>query len=64
MVLTTVPAEELSARDGLELYRFRWQIELAFKRIKSLLNLGEVPTKDPPLTRSYLYAKFLAAFIS
>lgn len=63
MVLTSVPAEELSARDGLELYRFRWQIELAFKRLKSLLHLGEVPTKDPPLTRSFLYAKFLAAII-
>ncbi|MCZ7555965.1 MAG: IS4 family transposase [Bacteroidia bacterium] len=63
MVLTSVPADELSALDGLELYRFRWQIELAFKRLKSLLNLGEVPTKDPPLTHSYLYAKFLAALI-
>jgi hypothetical protein len=63
MVLTSVPADELSAHDGLELYRFRWQIGLVFKRLKSLLHLGEVPTKDPQLTRSFLYAKFLAAII-
>lgn len=63
MVLTSVSAEQLSTQDGLELYRFRWQIELAFKRLKSLLHLGDIPTKDPPLTRSFLYAKLLAAII-
>lgn len=39
LLLTSVPEEILSAREILELYRFRWQIELAFKRLKSLLNL-------------------------
>lgn len=63
MVLTSVPAEQLNAREGLELYRFRWQIELAFKRLKSLLELGRVPAKDPPMVQTFLYAKFLAAML-
>ena len=30
----------------MELYRFRWQIELAFKRMKSLLLLDEMAAQD------------------
>jgi hypothetical protein len=63
MVLTTLPASSISAEDVLELYRFRWQIELAFKRMKSLMDLGHVPAKDPPLARCYIQAKLLAALL-
>jgi IS4 transposase len=31
----------------LEIYRLRWQIELVFKRMKSILGLGHLPKKDP-----------------
>jgi hypothetical protein len=62
-VLTSVPQSAMTAREGLDLYRFRWQIELAFKRMKSLLDLDHVPAKDPPLARSFLYAKLLAALL-
>ena len=40
---TTVPPEELSAEQVLALYRVRWQIELAFKRMKSIMGLGHLP---------------------
>jgi hypothetical protein len=60
-VLTSVPAERLDAQTILEIYRLRWQIELAFKRLKSLLELDELPAKDPDLARTFLYAKLLAA---
>ena len=62
-VLTTLRAEALPASEVLELYRFRWQIELAFKRLKSLLHLGDLQARDPLLARSFLYAKLLAALI-
>jgi len=62
-VLTSVPREELSAEKALELYRLRWQIEMAFKRMKGLLHLGEVPVKDPQLAHGYLCAKLLAALM-
>ncbi|TBD09272.1 transposase, partial [Rhizobium ruizarguesonis] len=35
--------------DILTLYRFRWQIELAFKRFKSLAGLDSLPAKKPEL---------------
>lgn len=62
-VLTSLPAEKLSAEHALDLYRFRWQIELAFKRMKSLLCLDKLPARDPPLARSFLYGKLLAALL-
>jgi len=48
---------------ALELYRFRWQIELAFKRLKSLLSLDQLPAFDEQLVRTIIYAKLLAALI-
>jgi hypothetical protein len=49
-VWTSLP-ETFSAEAVLELYRMRWQIELAFKRMKSILGLGHLPKKDPASTR-------------
>ena len=63
MVLASLPREEISCAEILELYRFRWQIELAFKRLKSLLHLDHLPARDPPLARTILYAKLLAALL-
>lgn len=62
-LLTSVPRRELSAQQVLELYRLRWQIEMAFKRLKGLLRLGNLPMKDPRLAQSYLCAKLLAALM-
>lgn len=62
-VLTNVPAEQLPATEVLELYRFRWQIEMNFKDLKSVLDLNNIPAKDPALARSWLYAKLLGAFL-
>jgi hypothetical protein len=62
-VLTSVPQQALSAEKALELYRLRWQIEMAFKRMKGLLHLGDLPVKDPQLAHGYLCAKLLAALM-
>jgi IS4 transposase len=53
----------LGAEQVFDLFRFRWQIELAFKRMKSLLELDDLPAKDPLLARSFIYAKLLAALL-
>lgn len=63
-VLTSMPAEHLSAAQALEVYRFRWQIEMAFKRFKEILPLRRVPAKDPDLAKTYLYANLLAALLT
>jgi hypothetical protein len=62
-ILTSLPDSLLTANQLMELYRFRWQIELAFKRLKSVLNLDEMPARDPDLCRSFLYSKLLAALL-
>jgi hypothetical protein len=62
-VFTTVPAEQLAAPGVLEVYRFRWQIELAFKRLKGLLALDAMAAKDPALCRTFLSIKLLGALL-
>ena len=61
-VLTNVPLI-LSAQSDLELYRYRWQIELKFKYLKSILRLGDVPTRSPALLKVYVLAKLLVATV-
>jgi len=64
MVLTTVPSAQLSDIMVLEWYRIRWQIELAFKRLKSLAALGHLPKHDPASTRAWFYGKLLVALLT
>lgn len=63
MILTSLPAEDWSTAAVLELYRSRWQIELAFKRLKSLLHAGHVPKSSDPTARAWLQAKVLTALL-
>lgn len=63
MVLTSLPPEHQPA-DILALYRFRWQIELLFKRFKSLLDLGELPAKKAATAKSWIYAKLILALLA
>ena len=62
-LITDLPATVLPADEALELYRLRWQIEVAFKRLKGLLHLDHLRAKDPELAATYLYAKILGALI-
>ena len=63
-VLTTLSREQLGDEAVLKLYRLRWQVELLFKRLKSLLHLDALPTKDGPISKSWLLARLLAAAIA
>lgn len=51
MVLTTFPAPDFSLEQVLDHYRFRWQIELVFKRFKQIAQLGHLPKYDPDKKR-------------
>jgi hypothetical protein len=62
-VLTTLPKEELPVADVLKLYRARWQIELCFKRLKSLLRLGHVPKRKDVSARAFIQGKLLTALL-
>lgn len=63
-LLTTVPLKQLSTASALELYRFRWQIELLFKRLKSLLHLDTLPSRQGPTAKSWMLARLLAAALA
>jgi hypothetical protein len=64
LLLTSLPADVFSAADVLALYRFRWQIELAFKRMKSLAGLAGLPAKNPQLARAWIYARLIVALMA
>jgi hypothetical protein len=58
-LLTTLPESLADDAVALELYRIRWQIELFFKRGKSLLQLDHLRADDPQLVRAYLLGKLI-----
>jgi Transposase DDE domain len=62
-VFTTATGDQLPAPAVLEVYRFRWQIELAFKRLKGVLALDELTAQDPALCRTFLCIKLLGALL-
>jgi hypothetical protein len=53
-----------STADILRSYRMRWQIELLFKRLKSLAQLGHVPKHDDRSSRAWLYGKLLVTLLA
>lgn len=60
-ILTTCPAAQLPAIAVMGLYRLRWQIELLFKRLKSLLHLDTLPSREGPTAKSWMLARLIAA---
>jgi hypothetical protein len=63
MLATSLPAEDYPADQVLAAYRLRWQIELAFKRLKTLLHIDQLPTLTPNGSRSWLYAHLVMALL-
>lgn len=62
-VFTTLSRKRINAGDVLELYRFRWQIEIAFKRMKSILHLDHIAARDDSLCRTFILGNLLGAVI-
>ena len=63
VVFTTIPQAVLDTREVLELYRVRWQVELRFKHLKSLLGLGCLPKYDEQSCRAWIQAKLLCGLL-
>jgi Transposase DDE domain len=59
ILVTSLTQQACSADEVFQLYRMRWRIELAFKRLKSLIGLRSPPTKDPALARSWILSHLL-----
>jgi hypothetical protein len=63
-ILTTLPRPQMPALGILGLYRVRWQIELLFKRLKSLLHLDTLPSREGPTAKSWMLARLIAAALA
>jgi hypothetical protein len=61
-VLTNLP-EQISTASVLALYRFRWQVEMKFKVLKSLLDLDHIPARTDDGVRVWIFAKLLVALL-
>jgi hypothetical protein len=61
-VFTTLAAH-VPAPAILEIYRGRWQVELTFKRLKSLLALGHLKKVDPQGAKAWLQGKLFVAIL-
>lgn len=64
IVFTTLPLEIFSTDMVLKWYRLRWQIELVFKRLKSLAGFGHLPKYDEVSARAWLYGKLLVGLLT
>ena len=60
MIITTVPKDVLDTDTVMKLYSLRWQVELFIKRLKSLLDIDKLRSKeDSSLNMVYIYGKLL-----
>jgi hypothetical protein len=63
LLVTSLSVKQWATTEVLALYRLRWQVELVFKRLKSILDLDQLRAKGPTLAQVYLLGKALAALI-
>lgn len=63
LLFTTFPESEFTASDVLDWYRLRWQVELVFKRFKSLAEFGHLPKSDSESSKAWLYGKLFVALV-
>jgi Transposase DDE domain len=63
ILVTSLPEKSFSADDIVALYRLRWRVELAFKRLKSVIGLKAPPGVDERSAKPYVLAHLLAILL-
>ena len=63
LIFTTLGEDDFSAKNIIRAYRLRWQIEVVFKRLKSLLELGQLHKYKAESIRAFLSGKILIALL-
>jgi len=63
IVLITTLLGEITAEQILETYRFRWQTEMYFKRLKSIMDFGELPKRRSESVMAWLNGKLMIALL-
>ena len=63
ILVTSLDAKAFPAARIGELYRARWRIEMAFKRLKSLIGLSAPPSEDPEIAKTWILAHLLMVLL-
>lgn len=63
ILVTSLDAKAFPAKKIGELYRARWRIEMAFKRLKSLIGLSAPPSEDPQAAKTWILAHLLMVLL-
>ena len=63
ILVTNLPAETWPAAEVVDIYRYRWQVELRIKRLKQIGKLSEMRCFNPAVAISILYAKVVVALL-
>lgn len=63
LLVTNLPEDQLCVKEAIVLYRSRWQIELLFKRWKSLCLIDELDGRNDVVTMVRFWARLCAALI-
>jgi len=63
VLFTTAPRTRMDAAQCLHAYRLRWQVELQFKRWKSLCGFDRLPNYRDDTIIAWLYAKVLLGIL-
>lgn len=64
IVFTNYPEDAFSDFEVLDWYRIRWQVELIFKRFKSIAQLGHLPKHSDDSSKAWLYGKLFVALLT
>jgi len=62
-IFTTASRGLMSVAQVFACYRLRWQVELAFKMLKTVLRFGKLPNHRDDTSRTWLLAKLINALI-
>jgi transposase len=62
-IVIVTSLNEITAEQVMETYRLRWQVEICFKRLKSILDFGELPKKTDESTMAWLCGKLMVALL-
>lgn len=63
MLIASLDADTFPPTRILDLHRRRWQVELAFKRLKSLLGLENLRAFDPAMASAWIHAVLRVALL-
>lgn len=62
-LFTTLKKAQATGKQILDIYRFRWQIEMLFKRVKGVISLGETQARDFALCEAAILSQLITLLL-